>query len=96
MTSTLQLGSDTLLNAAISDLEFNKGQLLSAEEQLSEETRDQWLEKGDWLSLAKSVGAEKLFFVDQNPVIVFARANSNNDDLLRDSATEPGRAVRAE
>jgi hypothetical protein len=40
-----------------------------------------WTEKGEWLSLAKKVGAEKLFFVDNNPVIVFAQSGPNEERL---------------
>ena len=83
MNSTRQLGSDALLNAAIISLGFDQGQLFSADKQPSDETRSEWVEKGDWLSLANSVGAEKLFFVDQNPVIVFARADTTDLVLLR-------------
>ncbi len=84
MASTRQLGSDTLLNAAMLSLGFALGQLLSADKQISDETRAEWVEKGDWLSLAKFVGAEKLFFVEQNPVIVFARTDTNDRLLLRE------------
>lgn len=83
MNVTRQLGSDALLNAAIISLGFDQGQLFSADKQPSDETRGQWVEKGDWLSLANFVGAEKLFFVDQNPVIVFARADTTDLALLR-------------
>src|SRR5208337_5423245 len=31
-----------------------------------------WLEKGEWLAAAKRAEADKLFFVDNNPVAVFA------------------------
>ena len=84
MASTRQIGSDALLNAAILSLGFNEGQLLSADKQISEETRAEWVEKGDWLSLANFVGAEKLFFVEQNPVVVFARTDTNDRLLLRE------------
>jgi hypothetical protein len=83
VNATRQLGSDTLLNAAIISLGFDQGQLFSADKQPTDETRDEWVEKGDWLSLANFVGAEKLFFVDQNPVIVFARADTTDLVLLR-------------
>jgi hypothetical protein len=78
------IGSDILLNAAIIGLGFSEGQLLSADRQMSDATRGDWIEKGDWLSLAKFVGAEKIFFVEQNPVIVFARADTNDLPSLRE------------
>ena len=57
MASTPQVDSAELLNAAIVGLGFNEGQLLPADERISDETRGEWVEKGDWLSLAKFVGA---------------------------------------
>ena len=77
-------GSDELLNAAILDLGFDRGRLLSANARISDETRDEWVEKGDWLSLARFVGADKVFFVDQDPVIVFARTDETDPALLRE------------
>jgi type I restriction-modification system DNA methylase subunit len=84
VASTHPIGSDALLNAAIVDLGFSEGQLLSADKQMSDATRGDWVEKGDWLSLAKFVGAEKVFFVEQNPVIVFARTDANDLPSLRE------------
>jgi len=75
--------SEALLEAAATGLGFADGDLLQADKQLSVKTRDQWLEKGDWLALAKSVGAERVFFVDQNPVVVFARFDDHSDTALR-------------
>src|SRR2546430_2371208 len=31
----------------------------------------EWLEKGDWIALAHKVGAEKLFFVKNDPILIF-------------------------
>jgi type I restriction-modification system DNA methylase subunit len=84
VASTHPIGSGALLNAAILGLGFSEGQLLSADRQMSDVTRGDWIEKGDWLSLAKFVGAEKIFFIEQNPVIVFARADTNDLPSLRE------------
>ncbi len=62
-----------LLEAAYSDLGYNEGGLWDATKASSNINYDEWIEKGDQLTLADSVGAEKLFFVDNNPVVVFAR-----------------------
>ena len=35
-----------------------------------------WLEKGEWLSAAKRIGAEKIFFVENNPVAVFTECET--------------------
>lgn len=34
---------------------------------------EDWLDKGEWLSLASEVGAQQIFFVGNNPVVVFAQ-----------------------
>jgi hypothetical protein len=59
-----------LLNAAYEQLEFDQGALLSAVRQPEPKTRNDWLDRGDWQSLAAQVGAERIFFVDRDPVIV--------------------------
>jgi len=41
------------------------------------------IEKGDWLKLAKEVKAEKVFFINNNPVAVFARHDSDDITTLR-------------
>jgi hypothetical protein len=77
--STLdQLGSPVpnssrqFLDAAYTRLGFADGDLLSAADEPNDRTSPVWVDKGDWLALAKKVGAEKVFFVDTYPVIVFA------------------------
>ncbi len=40
----------------------------------------EWLEKGDWLTLADKVGADKVFFVKNDPVIVFCTMQSGSDN----------------
>src|SRR5712691_11466866 len=39
-----------------------------------------WLEKGDWLTLAQKIGADKVFFVRNDPVIVFCTLQNGLDD----------------
>ena len=41
------------------------------------------IEKGDWLKLAKEVKAKKVFFINNNPVAVFARHDSDDITALR-------------
>ena len=65
-----------LLDAAYSQLGYDEGELLSASTEPTDKTSTVWVEKGDWLALAKRVGAEKVFFVDNYPVIVFAEQSS--------------------
>jgi type I restriction-modification system DNA methylase subunit len=64
--------SRQLLDAAYTRLGFADGDLLSAADEPNDSTSPVWVDKGDWLALAKKVGAEKVFFVDTYPVIVFA------------------------
>jgi hypothetical protein len=40
----------------------------------------EWLEKGDWLALASKVEADKVFFVKNDPVIVFCTMQSGSDN----------------
>jgi type I restriction-modification system DNA methylase subunit len=72
-----------LLEAAYKQLEFDQGALVPAARQPQAETQEGWLEKGDWQSLAAQVGAEKIFFVDRDPVVVFAKSEDNSLEVLR-------------
>ena len=72
------VSSQTLLDAAYSDLGYAEGDLLGAVDSPSGITPEDWIDKGEWLTLAKSIEAEKIFFVNNNPVIVFATADSGN------------------
>ncbi len=64
--------SRQLLDTAYTHLGFADGDLLNAADEPDDSTSPSWVDKGDWLALAKKVGAEKVFFVDTYPVIVFA------------------------
>lgn len=61
------------LDEAYRSLGYEQGALLNAVERPEPGAREEeeWLEKGDWLALAHKVGAEKLFFVNNDPVLVF-------------------------
>ncbi|MTJ08783.1 class I SAM-dependent DNA methyltransferase [Anabaena sp. UHCC 0204] len=72
-----------LLETAYSALDFNEGELLDADATPNDLTLEQWINKGDWLSLAKQVGAEKIFFVEDDPVIVFASRETQDRETLR-------------
>jgi len=70
---------DALLNAAYRDLDLAQGTLLSAAsspKQADSAAESAWLEKGEWLALAKKIGAEKVFFVRDNPVLVIAQQDA--------------------
>jgi len=64
--------SRALLDAVYERLGFAEGDLLEATERPADDRLDDWIDKGEWLSLAKRVGGERVFFVDNNPVVVFA------------------------
>ena len=72
------------LDAAYSELNLLDGELLDATDKPQGNlTAQQWIDKGDWLSLAKRVQAEKIFFVENNPVIVFAATSERDSDAVR-------------
>lgn len=52
-------------------LDYEGGTLLKATSHPDSETEEPWLDKGDWLALAHKIGAEKVFFVKNDPVLVF-------------------------
>ena len=72
-----------LLNAAYQQLEFDQGALLSAAPAPQEDTIAEWLDRGDWQQLAAQVGAESIFFVDHDPVVVFAKTVDQAPSALR-------------
>ena len=72
-----------LLEYAYDELDFSQGDLVSSKVSLSEITLEEWIEKGDWLELAKQVEAEKVFFVKNNPVIIFAKCDTQEDEKVR-------------
>jgi hypothetical protein len=73
----------TLLDAAYERLEFDKGALFPATKRPETGRKEDWLEKGDWQALAKEVAADKVFFVDREPVAVFAELKSSDRENLR-------------
>jgi hypothetical protein len=64
--------SRSFLNEAYESLGYQEGALLNAAvSPTSTSEAEEWLEKGDWLALADNVGADKIFFVNNDPVVVF-------------------------
>ncbi len=63
----------SFLDEVYQSLGYKEGALLDAVSSPKPETNEEkeWLDKGDWLALAYKVGAEKVFFVNNNPVLVF-------------------------
>nr|VFK45329.1 MAG: N-6 DNA Methylase [Candidatus Kentron sp. TC] len=73
------------MEEAIQALGLSEGCLLPAAEMPEGENRCHWLGKGDWLALAKRVGAHAIFFVGDEPVVVLAETpeNSGPEDTKR-------------
>lgn len=67
-----------LLELVIDALDFKSGQLYNLSAGISSVNQEDWLNKGDWLTAASKAGAEKIFFVDNNPVVVFAKCALND------------------
>src|SRR5713226_3111994 len=73
--------STDLLQAAYEQLAFDQGALLSAMREPQAAALKDWVNRGDWQSLAAQVGAESIFFVDRDPVIVFAKTEDNSPEV---------------
>lgn len=61
-----------LLERTYQELELEQGRLLETSAQPTFDEAD-WNSVGEWLMLAHRMGAERVFFVDDDPVILFAR-----------------------
>ena len=72
-----------LLKAAYTQLAFDQGDLLSASRHPQPGALGEWVDRGDWQSLAAQIGADAIFFVDHDPVVVFAQAESGSREGLR-------------
>jgi len=71
------------LEKLCSDLDFQSGGLFSVAETPNNLRKNIWLEKGEWLSAAKRAGAEKVFFIDNNPIAVFATCGEAYTEKIR-------------
>lgn len=84
-SNTLIESPQAFLEAVYHNLDYISGELWDANGfyksnlALNAET---WLEKGDWLSLAKKVGAEKIFFINNDPVIIFCSSQASDPTTL--------------
>jgi hypothetical protein len=81
--------NNLFLTTVYEQLDLQSGSLLSALSLPNDEkTKEAWLNKGDWLELATKIGgkgAEKVFFVKDEPVIVFYQLDNPtpSDDELK-------------
>ena len=68
-----------LLDRAYKDLELDRGRLLEASPQPTADDAA-WDSVGDWLMLAYRMGAERVFFVGDDPVILFTKLEPSAGD----------------
>lgn len=82
-TPTTQPTAKAFLEAAYEQLDYQTGSLIDSIDvsQVDTVDADQWLEKGNWLELGEKINAEKIFFVNNDPVIVFRAFDSPPDDV---------------
>lgn len=73
-----QPAAQKFLEAAYIQLDYQHGALINSidKSQVNAVDTDDWLEKGNWLELGKKINAEKIFFVNNDPVIVFRAFDS--------------------
>lgn len=66
--------TNALLDKSYAELGLTDGRLLNAVESARELGDDaaSWTATGEWLSLAARMGADKVFFVEDDPVLIFA------------------------
>src|SRR3954454_11871892 len=62
----------SLLDCAYTELDLVGGTLLASRDGPTAGVGESWREHGDWLLLARRVGAERMFFVNDDPVFVFS------------------------
>ena len=75
------LGSASLLDQVYADLDLINGTLLeAATTPLLGAGTQLWREVGDWLLLADRVNADRVFFVNDDPVLVFSSLPSGSDE----------------
>ena len=72
-----------LLDEVYRSLGYTSDKLLNAVSLPKTDTEEEkaWLDKGDWLSLANKVGAEKVFFVKNDPILVFCVLETGPKDF---------------
>lgn len=75
--------AQALLEAAYSDLDFDGGNLLQATDVPGDMDQRDWVTRGGWLSLARKLKADRVFFVGGNPVVVFVKDEPGRQDLRK-------------
>lgn len=72
------------LNVIYDDLDYKSGVLLPATDKpIPSLSANDWIEKGEWLTAAKKAGVDKMFFVGNNPVAVFAQCIDDLEEKIK-------------
>ncbi|WP_211299111.1 Eco57I restriction-modification methylase domain-containing protein, partial [Methylovulum psychrotolerans] len=74
------MSRNPLLTDVYYKLDLMSGRLLDACHLPTAADEDTWLNNGGWLELANKIGAEKIFFVKDEPVIVFQQLDTMPSD----------------
>ena len=69
-----------LLERVYADLDLVGGTLLDAADSPSTDSTEHWSDLGDWLLLADRVKADRVFFLNDDPVLVFSSLPSGSDE----------------
>lgn len=77
---------NNLIDEIYSKLDYSSGKLFSAVPNYKDslENNSPWLEIGDWLKTAHSFGIQKVYFVENNPFILFVESNSIDSNTIKD------------
>ena len=81
MSMPLGASSSSLLERVYADLDLVSGTLLeAADAPATDSESERWRELGDWLLLASRVKAERVFFLNNDPVLVFSSLPPQSDE----------------
>ncbi len=71
--------AEITLETIYDKLDFSNGQLFSVSG--SNISQNDWLDKGEWLKTADRAGADKIYFINNNPIVVFAKCLKTEDKI---------------
>ncbi len=77
--SELATATRELLEAAYDGLDFRGGHLFKPTADLPRPPDESWQALGEWLMLGTRVGADRIFFVGDDPVVVFSEIPDGTD-----------------
>jgi hypothetical protein len=81
--SAFEMPPNRLLDVAYAELGLSAGALHPTADTPFDMSRVEWIDRGEWLAAARAVGAEAIFFVDNNPVLVFASFTDPDPEAIR-------------